>query len=157
MPTTTNNYTVISYVALETITDNVADGTFPSTITMSIVPHSGYTLQASDFFLGNDDGNNGTITWSGGGDGQDQYNNHIPLSWINNVVFTDSVGPLALSNNVIATVTMQPGFVYSGGNEANITLDFDSVGPVNGAHVVSSTANFQVHFPVIPNITPKRL
>lgn len=157
MPTTTNNYTVISYVALETITDNVADGTFPSTITMSIVPHSGYTLQASDFSLGNDDGSGGTITWFGGGDGQDGDGDHVPLNWIFDVAFTDSVGPLALSNNVIATITMQPGFVFSGGNDAHITLDFDSIGPIGGAHVVSSTANFQVHFPVIPNITPKRL
>ena len=118
-----NNYTVHDYIATEAVGDNVADGTFPSTIQMSITPHSGYALRASDFSLGN----SGTTTTP-------PYYDTVMIS---SVVFTDSVGPLDPLNNVIVTLSMTSIYEFSGSTYTNLDID-------GNAHLLNSNVNFVV-------------
>ena len=119
-----NNYTVSNSTTTESTGDSVANGTLPSSSTLVITPNGGYTLQASDFFIGS----------------------ILPAEVIS-VSFADSGTALDPANTIIATVTLASWYVMPNAS-TGISVDIDG-----RTHTYQPRLSFTNVTNVVTNVT----
>ena len=130
-----NNFTTSNVLITEDLGDSVANGTFPSSVQMVVTPDTGYAIQASDFFLGNDSPN-----WS-------FFPYHPP--YVVSYAFNDSISALDPNNTVTLDIQLKQDFVFDGqGNNTQYGVGFNDllqVIDIDGtAHPLTVTVHFAV-------------
>ena len=97
-----NNYSVSNITTMEAAGESVAGGGIAPSAVLTITPHAGYVIQASDFSIGTT----------------------LP-SEVTSVSFSDTTTALAVGNKVLATVNLATWFTMPTGGNISIDIDID--------------------------------
>ena len=97
-----NNYNVSNVTTMEAAGESVAGGGIAPSTVLTITPHAGYVIQASDFSIGNT----------------------LP-SEVTSVSFSDTTTALDVNNEVLATVNLATWFTMPASGNLAIGVDID--------------------------------